>query len=150
MNRLQNIKSRHDYFVSLNMNEKIDTNKIIRTIEYTHPFFDKNAINAQKVFGPEVGLLKGKSKRPKQAAGCSQNEWVEIPPEIYANHGDLNLHIDVMFVNTLSHLTTIDDPIKYRAAVPLESRANNELYKALDSVLRHYNQAGFYHQGDSC
>ena len=53
MNRLQNIKSRQDYFVSLNMNEKIDTSKIIRTIEYTHPFFDKNAINAQKAF-PDI------------------------------------------------------------------------------------------------
>ena len=57
MNRLQSIKSRRDYFVSLNMPEKIDTSKTIQTIEYKHPFFDKYAINAQKAFADINGTM---------------------------------------------------------------------------------------------
>lgn len=49
-----------------------------------------------------------------------------------------------MYVNGLPFLTTIDGAIKFRAAVPLESRVNEKIYKALDKVLRHYNSADFY------
>lgn len=57
MNRLQNINSNIDYFVSLNMDEKIDKSQIIRTINYKHPFFDKNAIEAQKSFTSINGTM---------------------------------------------------------------------------------------------
>ena len=43
------------------------------------PVTAQDAINAEKIYGPDVGLLKGKSRRPKQAA--HNNEWIEIPKE---------------------------------------------------------------------
>ena len=46
INRLQNINSKKEYFVSLNETEKI--NKVIEEISYEHPQFDKKAIEAQK------------------------------------------------------------------------------------------------------
>ena len=46
INRLQNIKSHKDYFVSLNEFDKTDN--AIEKIEYSHPQFDINAINMQK------------------------------------------------------------------------------------------------------
>ena len=105
------------------------------------PITEEDASNAEKIFGPDVGLLKGKSKRPKQAA--HKNEYIEIPKEIYANFNNLDLHIDLLHVNGLPHLTSIDGPIKYRTAVPLDSRTTEEFFRALDVVLRHYNSAGF-------
>ena len=105
------------------------------------PVTEEDASNAEKIFGPDVGLLKGKSKRPKQAA--HKNEYIEIPKEIYEKFDNLSLHIDVIYVNGLPHLTSIDDPIKYRAAIPLDSRSTEEFFRALDVVLRHYNSAGF-------
>ena len=50
MNRLQNLATNTDYFVSLNMQERLDENKICRSIDYMHPVFDKAAINAQANF----------------------------------------------------------------------------------------------------
>ena len=105
------------------------------------PVTVQDAINAEKIFGPDVGLLKGKSRRPKQAA--QKNEWIEVPREIYEKHPDLDLHIDVIYVNELPHLTSIDGVIRFRAAVPLDSRSAEDLYKALDAILRHYNKADF-------
>ncbi|MCB1146964.1 MAG: FAD-dependent oxidoreductase [Leptospiraceae bacterium] len=48
MNKLQNLKTRNNYFVSINEFRKIDTSKIIRTIEYEHPLFDRATEEAQK------------------------------------------------------------------------------------------------------
>lgn len=50
MNRLQNLATNKDYFVSLNMQERLDENKICRSIDYMHPVFDKAAIDAQANF----------------------------------------------------------------------------------------------------
>lgn len=46
INRLQNLTSKKEYFVSLNETESL--NDVIETISYEHPQFDAQAINAQK------------------------------------------------------------------------------------------------------
>ena len=48
MNRLQNLSVNKDYFVTLNLDEKIDSTKIIKKINYSHPVFDHSAIKSQK------------------------------------------------------------------------------------------------------
>lgn len=45
INRLQNLDSKKEYFVSLNETEKVD--EVIEKISYEHPQFDKKAIEAQ-------------------------------------------------------------------------------------------------------
>jgi predicted NAD/FAD-binding protein len=46
INRLQNLKTNKEYFVSLNENSTLD--EVIEKISYSHPQFDKEAIDAQK------------------------------------------------------------------------------------------------------
>ena len=48
MNRLQNLSANQDYFVTLNHDEKIDSKKVIKIINYMHPIFDHSAVEAQK------------------------------------------------------------------------------------------------------
>jgi uncharacterized protein len=45
INRLQNLKSKKEYFVSLNETEQLD--EVIENISYEHPQFDAKAIDAQ-------------------------------------------------------------------------------------------------------
>ena len=71
------------------------------------------------------------------------NNEIDVPPEIYEEHSNLELCMDVMLVNRQPMLTTIDRSIKFRGLVPLNSRKKNELYRALDVILRHYNKSGF-------
>ena len=47
MNKLQNIKSKNQYFVSLNPSKKIDRSLIHYETSYSHPIFDSNTLNAQ-------------------------------------------------------------------------------------------------------
>ena len=48
-----------------------------------------------------------------------------------------------MYVNGMPILTGIDRSIRFRSLVPLDNRTAPELYKRLDKVLRHYNNAGY-------
>ena len=48
LNNLQNLKTSKDYFLTLNPIIKIDNNKIIKKIEFTHPFYDVKTIESQK------------------------------------------------------------------------------------------------------
>ena len=47
LNRLQNLKTKNNYFLTLNPIFNIDKNKIIKKIEFSHPYYDLDAINAQ-------------------------------------------------------------------------------------------------------
>ena len=55
INRLQNLNSKKEYFVSLNETEKIE--QVIEKISYEHPQFDKKAIEAQN----KRALINGKN-----------------------------------------------------------------------------------------
>lgn len=47
MNSLQGVSEREDYFVSLNCDDRVAPERVIRRIEYAHPLFDRTAIAAQ-------------------------------------------------------------------------------------------------------
>lgn len=47
MNNLQRLRSRDDYFVTLNRGEAIDPAKVIRRISYDHPIYTKGGVAAQ-------------------------------------------------------------------------------------------------------
>jgi len=47
MNKLQPLNTNNDYFVTLNLTDRINKDHIIRKISYQHPVFDNAAISAQ-------------------------------------------------------------------------------------------------------
>ena len=48
LNKLQNLKTSKDYFLTLNPIKEIDNKKIIKKVEFTHPFYDIETIRDQK------------------------------------------------------------------------------------------------------
>ena len=48
LNNLQNLNTINNYFLTLNPFVPINKNKIIKKIEFTHPIYNKETINAQK------------------------------------------------------------------------------------------------------
>ena len=55
MNRLQNLKTNRNYFVTLNATQLIDPHKVIRKIDYTHPHFSFKTTESQR----GLSLLNG-------------------------------------------------------------------------------------------
>ena len=56
LNKLQNLKTSKDYFLTLNPIKEIDNKKIIKKVEFTHPFYDIETIRAQKYLTELQGI----------------------------------------------------------------------------------------------
>lgn len=88
-----------------------------------------------------MASLKGKSIRSKPKPVIRDD--IEIPDEIYTNNSNLDLWIDVIYINSLEFLVSIDKQIKYRAIIHVRDQDAAEFFKCLDQILRLYNSAGF-------
>ena len=47
LNLLQNLKSEEDIFLTLNSSIKINEEKILKKVKFTHPYYDQNTLNNQ-------------------------------------------------------------------------------------------------------
>jgi len=56
LNKLQNLKTEKNYFLTLNPFIPIEDSKIIKKVEFTHPFYDLKMINAQKYLSELQGV----------------------------------------------------------------------------------------------
>jgi hypothetical protein len=66
---------------------------------------------AERIFGTDIGALKVKTTRRKQAPVVS--DYIEIPKEFIANHNNATLCIDGIKINGLQFLTTVSQNIMY-------------------------------------
>ena len=51
---------------------------------------------------------------------------IDIPPEMMEKFDQITLYGDVIFVNGMPFLMTIDDRIQYRCVVPLENLMDDD------------------------
>ena len=56
LNKLQNLNTKKNYFLTLNPFITIEDSKIIKKVEFTHPFYDLKMINAQKYLSELQGV----------------------------------------------------------------------------------------------
>ena len=56
LNKLQNLKSYKNYFLTLNPITKLENDKILKKVEFTHPYFDMKTVNAQKQLSSLQGV----------------------------------------------------------------------------------------------
>jgi predicted NAD/FAD-binding protein len=58
LNKLQNLKTNKNYFLTLNPVAEVEENKIIKQEKFTHPYFNNENVNLQK----DLHLLQGKKR----------------------------------------------------------------------------------------
>ena len=67
----------------------------------------------------------------------------EIPPELIKKHRQVKPCMDTMFINNKGMLAAIDQTIKFRSLVPIDSKQKDEHCCALDVILCKCNSTGF-------
>lgn len=50
---------------------------------------------------------------------------------------DLELAIDILYINTQTYLTAINRSATFKATVPITTRVHDEIYEVLDAILWH-------------
>ena len=78
----------------------------------------------------DISTLKGRSTRPSPTTVV--DELIEIPEELKKKNQYIDLAIDIILINRVILLTSIDRSVKYRTVVPLDSHNKEELYRGLD------------------
>ena len=64
--------------------------------------------------------LKGKPTRSKPRSVINYD--IQIPSEIYKNSSNIDLYIDVVYINRFSFLISIDSQVKHRSIIHITSQ----------------------------
>jgi hypothetical protein len=97
--------------------------------------------NAEFIWGPNLGSLKGKTvwKQPNAVQTMSH----PIPLPIMQQYKNVTQSTDIMKVNGIPFLMTISKHIKFGSAGKLDSMANTTILKHFRLVIGTYAARGF-------
>ena len=112
-------------------------NKLIQNCPYTRA----DALAAEDIFGPDLGILKGKT--PRRASPQVEVTLHPVPQDILQRYKCVTLGMDVMRVNGLPFLVTISEHIKFGTAEFLADQSKVTLVTALQHVITVYSARGF-------
>jgi Reverse transcriptase (RNA-dependent DNA polymerase)/Zinc knuckle len=105
------------------------------------PITQKDIIAAEKIFGPDVGSLKGKTVR--RAAERVEGLTVDIPASLVSRYVDVTVGVDIMFVNKIPFLVSISRHIKFCTAELLQNQQSKTLLTAIKHIKSVYSKRGF-------
>jgi hypothetical protein len=94
-----------------------------------------------KVFGENIGALKGKTTRQKPTPVTSN--IIQISDELIEVQQDMILSMDGITVNLIKFLITISHEIYYRMAQYVIQTNSNKYKKCLNEIKTLYKQRGF-------
>jgi len=97
--------------------------------------------NAEFVWGPELGCLKGKTTRSVSPKVRLDN--TPIPLQIMQQYRDVTLSADIMKVTGIPFLMTISRHIKFGSAGKLDNMKNSHIIKHFKAIIGAYVSRGF-------
>ena len=116
--------------------------KILKTSSLPDcPVAPRDVIIANKLFGPDVGALKGKTTRRNPPIVDSP-----VPADITSilkYYGEVTLCVDLMYVNRVPLLVTLSRNIKFGTMEAVKDRKEATLLKGIATVTALYRKAGF-------
>lgn len=101
----------------------------------------QDVINARRIFGPDVGSLKGKTVRQKEPH--VELSITPIPEDIMERHRQLVVCFDIMYVNGIAFLVSISRALKFCTAEALANRKAETILTGMQRIKTTYSRRGF-------
>jgi hypothetical protein len=105
------------------------------------PINPSDVTNAKKIFGPDLATLKGKTVL--QTPPLVMMDYVQIPQEIVSLNRNVNLMINIMFVNGLPFMVSISWKINFTTVEYLLGRKQSQLVNSIKKIVNLYRTRGF-------
>jgi hypothetical protein len=105
------------------------------------PIVRQDAINAEDIFGWNLGSLQGKTTQ-QLLDGITAN-IMNIPKEIMAQYRGVTLCIDIMFTNKIPFFLSISRNIRFITGTILLNQKATTIIKALKDIYGIYRKCGF-------
>jgi hypothetical protein len=102
----------------------------------------QDILNAEHIFGPDTGSLKGKAVR-KASDQVRFGGMVPIPATIVAQYRKVVLRVDVTKFNKMPFLVTISRAIKFGTVAWLKNAKADTILKQITDVRNIYIKRGF-------
>ena len=119
-----------------------DLIKILKTSGLPNcPVTPRDVIIANKVFGPDVGALKGKTTRRNPP--IVDSPMSVDTTSILEHYGEITLCVDLMYVNKVPLLVRLSRNIKFGMMEAVTDRKEASLLKCIKGVVALYRMAGF-------
>jgi hypothetical protein len=96
------------------------------------PVTPSDVANTNKIFGPDLTTLKGKTVR--QTPPPVMTDYVQIPQEIVSLNRNVTLTINIMFVNGLPFMVSISRKIKFTTVEYLLGRKQPQLVSSIKKI----------------
>jgi len=95
----------------------------------------------EKIYGPNISALKGKSVRTKPKVVVK--DYIDITKELKIRNQEVELCADVMYIQRITLLVTISKNIKFLTVIPINKRSKDLLCNAFDQTFCIYDSSGF-------
>ena len=112
-------------------------NKLIKNC----PVTAQDVRNAEIIYGPDLGNLKGKTTRVKPPPIRVQH--IEIPRHIMEHYKNVTLSVDIMKVTGIPFLMTISQHIKFGTAGRLATMKTSHIIEHFKKIIGLYIVRGF-------